>query len=98
MAFQKVDDKDGDKKRYNRIKFTLNKAGEISYGFLCVTLALLSSVVYLLYCLTRGRKSLKDLPEMFETEAKNLLCILSLFCLTYMLRFSSDKFVIENLA
>jgi hypothetical protein len=76
--------------RFYRIEYVSDTAKNLSWVFLTEAILLFISVVFLTRQMVRGKKSVRDLPEVFESEAKNLTCILVFFVSTYFLRFLSD--------
>ena len=84
--------------RFYRIKYVADTAQDLSWVFLTEAILLFISVVFLTRQMVRGKKSVRNLPEVFESEAKNLTCILVFFVSTYFLRFLSDYFVVPRLS
>lgn len=69
----------------------------MSYGFLSLTILLFASVAYLVYQMAKGKQQWQEMPQVFQSEGRNLLCILVFFCSTYFMRFISDRCIIPYL-
>ena len=83
--------------RLYRTKYITNVVEDLSWVFLALAILLTTSIGFLVHQLVKGKKGVSDLPEVFESEAKNLTCILVFFCSTYFLRFVSDYIFVPEL-
>ena len=80
-----------------RVRYNTKAAEKLSWIFLSLAILLFISVAVLVSQLVKGKRSVRELPDVFESEAKNLTCILIFFCSTYFLRFISDNYVVPNM-
>ena len=72
-------------------------ARRMAFGFIVLTIGLIASVIVLILLISKGKKRIRDLPAVFESEASHLTWILVFFVGTYLARFASDLWIVPTL-
>lgn len=94
VAFSLFDHND---QRMLRAEKLSNIGENMSYVFLGLSILLFGSVAFLMYTMKQGKRRWSEMPIVYQSEGRHLLCILFFFCSTYTLRFFSDRLVIPDI-